>query len=248
MRLIRVAAVVAMGAIALAGCSGDDGGNGGTAGDSAESAKVNTFEGQTPAQILATAKTAAQGATSVRMVGDFEEDGGSMKIDMVLSDGSGTSGSIDIDGTKMEIRQVGDVIYVKGGEEMWSSMVAGSPSAAEKLAGKWVRIKKGDQAASRFEDIISIDKAFGGLLKPSRRKLSKVGGKDVEGTPTIGLVDKTDADEQATLYIAARGPAYPLLVEPKTASGKVTFSEWDKDVKVESPDGNPVDLDKVLKS
>jgi len=245
-RLVRVAVVVAAGAIALAGCGGDDGGDEGTTGaGNAGTQKVNTFEGETPAQILAKSKTAAQDAKSVRMVGDFDEDGGSMKIDMILSDGSGTEGSIDIDGTKMEIRQVGDVIFVKGGEEMWSSMVPGSPESAEKLAGKWVRIKKGDQAAARFEDIISIDKAFESLLKPNDRKLSKVDGKDVEGTPTIGLVDKTDADEQATLYIAARGPAYPLLVEPDNGKGQMAFTDWNQKVSVKAP-GNPVDLADVV--
>jgi hypothetical protein len=245
---MRVAAVVAMGAIALAGCSGDGGGNeGAAAGDSAGSAKVNTFEGQTPAQIMATAKTAAQDAKSVHMVGDFEEAGGSAKIDMRLSDGGGTLGSIDIGGTKLEIRQVDDVIYVKGGKEMWSSMVPGSPGAADKLAGKWVRVKKGDQAASRFEELISIDKAFEGLLQPGDRKLAKVDGKDVEGTPTIGLSDRTNAEEPATMYIAARGPAYPLLVEPDDGKGQIAFSEWNKEVSVEAP-ADPVDLSAIVKS
>jgi hypothetical protein len=75
-----------------------------------------------------------------------------------------------------------------------------------------------------------------------------VKGKDVAGTPTIGLLDKGEtAEDAATMYIATRGPAYPLLVEPNTGNGKISFSEWDKDVKVEAPSGKTVDLAKVLK-
>jgi hypothetical protein len=36
-------------------------------------------------------------------------------------------------------------------------------------------------------------------------------------------------------------------VEPNTGNGKISFSEWDKDVKVEAPSGKTVDLAKVLK-
>src|SRR6185312_218411 len=98
---------------------------------------------------------------------------------------------------------------------------------------------KTDASAQSFSQITSMDSAFDGLLKSSGKKITKVKGKDVEGTPTIGLEDKgASADETATLYIAARGPAYPMLVEPQKAEqGKISFTEWDSDVKVEAPKG-----------
>jgi hypothetical protein len=240
-------AIVAVGVLALAGCGGDGDGAGGDGKDAAEQ-QVNTFEGQTPEQILARAKSAAQDATSVHMTASFGEAGSSFKIDMVMSDAQGGQGSITIDGEEMSIRQVGDVLYIKGSETVWSSMVPGAAESASKLDGTWVKVKKGDSAAARFEDITSMDKAFEGLLKPSGKQLSKVEGKDVEGTPTIGLLDRGDSeDEAATLYIAARGPAYPMLVEPKTGEGQVSFTGWGEDVTVEAPGGKTVDLVSVLK-
>jgi hypothetical protein len=182
------------------------------------------------------------------MTGSFGEDGSNFKIDMVMSDGRGGQGSITIDGEEMSIRQVGDVLYIKGSETVWSSMVPGAAEVASELDGRWVKVGKGDSAAARFEDITSMDKAFEGLLKPSGKQLSKVAGKDVGGTPTIGLLDRGDsADEAATLYIAARGPAYPMLVEPKTGEGQVAFTGWGEDVAVEAPGGKTVDLASVLK-
>jgi hypothetical protein len=246
-RSVRVAALVSAAVLALTGCTGDDE-SGGPGAGAAASAQVNTFEKESAEQVLAKAKQAAQDARSVRMIGAFDEGGNSLRIDMVLSDADGGHGSITIDGDKMELRQVGADLFVKGTEEVWSSMVPGAAEAAARLDGKWVRISKDDDAAARFRDIASIDKAFEGLLQPSGKKLTKVKGKDVASTPTVGLLDQGDnADQAATLYIATRGPAYPLLVEPKQSKGKVEFRDWNKPVKVEKPTDGTVDLSSVLK-
>jgi hypothetical protein len=244
-RFVRMTAVVAAGMLALAGCGGDEGGSGGSGGDSE---KVNTFEGQSAAQVLEAAKKAAQDAKSVHMTGEFDEGGSSLKIDMLMSDGQGGQGTVAIDGAEMELRQVGEEIYVKGGKEVWATMVPDAAEIAEQLDGKWVHVSKTDSAAQSFSEITSMDQAFEGLLKASGKEITKVAGKDVAGTPTIGLEDKGEtADDTATLYIATKGPAYPLLVEPKTQKGKITFSEWNSDVKVEAPEGAQ-DLSKLLKS
>jgi hypothetical protein len=229
-------AVVAAGMLALAGCGGGEGGSDGSGGGSE---KVNTFEGQTPDQILATAKKAAQDAKSVHMSGKFSEGGSALEIDMLMSDGQGGSGSVTIDGNEMELRQVGNDIYIKGGKEVWASMVPDAASAAESLDGKWVHASKDDAAAASFAQITSMESAFDGLLKTTGKGIKKVAGKDVDGTPTIGLEDPGDkADDTATLYIAAKGPAYPMLVEPKdTSKGKISFTEWNSEVKVEKPEG-----------
>ena len=236
MRFVRMTAVVAAGMLALAGCGGDEGGSGGSGGDSG---KVNTFEGQTAEQVLATAQKAAQAAKSVHMKGEFSEGGSALKIDMVLSDGQGGQGTVSIDGDEMSVRQVGDDVYVKGGKEVWSTMVPDTAKAAEQLDGTWVHVRKTDSASQSFSQITSMDSAFEGLLEAKTKKLTKVTGKDVNGTPTIGLEDKGEtAEDASTLFIAARGPAYPLLVEPKKKEqGHITFSEWNADVKVEVPDG-----------
>jgi len=245
-RFVRMTAVVAAGMLALAACGGgDEGGSGGSGGDSE---KVNTFEGQTAAQVLEAAKKATQGAKSVHMTGEFSEGGSALKIDMVMSDGQGGQGSVSMDGDEMQVRQVGEDIYVKGSKEVWSSMVPGAAEAAEKLEGKWVHVSKNDSASERFSQITSMDEAFEGLLKTTSKTITKVKGKDVDGTPTIGLEDKGDDEgDTSTLYIATKGPAYPLLVEPKTQTGKITFTEWNSEVKVEAPDG-ATELSKIVKS
>jgi putative sterol carrier protein len=253
--LVRLAAVVTVGALALAGCGGDgdkggsgSGGSGGSGGGAAASGTVHDYSDASAEEVLAQAKKAAQSASSVHMTGAFEENGSSLKIDMTLSHDKGGEGTITIDGDQMTIRQVGDEFYVKGDEKVWTSMLPGAANAASKLDGKWVHVAKDDDAAARFADITSIDQAFEGLLKPTGKTLSKVKGKDVHGTPTIGLLDKGDSPEQAaTLFIATRGPAYPLLVEPQKGSGKVEFGDWNKAVTVEKPAGKPVELSSLVK-
>jgi hypothetical protein len=236
-------AVAVAATVALAGCGGDGEARGG---EGAAAGPVNTFEGRTPAEILATAKSAAQQASSVHMTGSFDEGGARMAFDLVLSDGRGGQGSITIDGDEMAIRQVGDAVYVKGSEEVWAAMVPGTAEVASRLDGTWVRIGRDDAAAARFTEITSIDRAFEGLLRPADRSLAKVAGKDVGGVPTVGLLDRADSGEPATLYVAARGPAYPLLVEPKQGSGRVSFTEWNRQVTVQRPAGKTVDLAKVV--
>jgi hypothetical protein len=244
-RFVRMTALVAAGMLALAGCGGDEGGSGGSGGDSE---KVNTFEGQSATQVLDAAKKAAQDAKSVHMTGEFNEGGSALKIDMLLSDSQGGQGTVSIDGDEMALRQIGEDIWVKGSKEVWATMVPGAVDAAEKLDGKWVHVSKNDTASKQFAEITSMDQAFEGLLKASGKQITKVKGKDVAGTPTIGLEDKGDTeDDTATLYIATKGPAYPLLVEPKTQKGKITFSEWNSDVKVEAPEG-ATELSKLVKS
>src|SRR5690349_1162834 len=95
-RFVRVTTLGAAAVVALAGCSGNGDDVAATSGGSA-SQQVNGFEKDSADQVLAKAKQAAQGATSVHMLGGFDEGGNSLKIDMVLSKEKGGHGTVTID-------------------------------------------------------------------------------------------------------------------------------------------------------
>ena len=89
--------------------------------------------------------------------------------------------------------------------------------------------------AQQFTSLTDMDKIFDEMLDPGS-DLTRVDGKDVEGTPTVGLKDTPkDKDEQGILYIAAEGEPYPLLIAPNSGPGGLTFLDWNEPVDIEAP-------------
>jgi hypothetical protein len=220
MRHARVLTVLAAVVFALAGCGTEDGGG--------ETASAEAFDGQSAQQILEQATAAAKAAKSVHVKGDITEDGDTFTLDMKIGE-TGAGGSISLAGEKVELRQVGTAMYIKGGP-----VSALDPD----LADTWVKVEEGDPGAADFSDLMSMEKIFDEMLEPEG-SITKVAGKDVAGTPTVGLQDAEgsdgETDDKGILYIAAEGTAYPLLIESTAGSGGLTFTEWNEPVEVKAP-------------
>jgi hypothetical protein len=226
MRHARVIAALAGVVIALTACGdGSDDGSGGGSG----SAKTS-FEGDSAQQVLDKALAATKSASSVHLKGSNSEEGSEFELDLVLSDGKGAQGTIGFGGEKVELVQLGDVIYIKGG-----------PTAAlgEKFADKWIKSSTKDEGAQEFRNLTSIDAFFTEVLKPDGT-ITRVDGKDVDGKKTVGLQDSKAGDEQGTLYISADGKAYPLLIATKGQPQGMQFTEWDQPVTIKAPPASKV--------
>jgi hypothetical protein len=224
MRHARVLTALAGVVLALSACGQGEGEEGGGSEPAAEA-----FAGQTPEQILEKASAAAKSAKSVHMKGKITEDGESFTIDMTISDAQGADGNIALGDEKIELKQVGKTMYIKGGP-----IAALSP----KLADKWIKTSATSSDASQFANLTSMNKVFEEMLDPGG-KVTRVDGKDVDGVQTVGLKDnaKSDGktDEQGILYIAAEGEPYPLLVESTAGAGGLQFLDWNEPVKVTAP-------------
>jgi hypothetical protein len=236
MRHVRVLTTLAGVVLALSACGSGDG-------DSGSGSKADPFEGLTAEQILQKATAAAGDAKSVHMKGEIKEEDSNFNIDMAIEEGKGAYGTIQLEGKKMELRQIGKVLYLKGGP---------IAEAAPDFKDKW--IKSDEAGAQGFNDITSMDKVFDDMLKPEG-KLEIVAGKEVDGKQTVGLKDGAGTDGKASdkgiLYVSKEGPAYPLLIESTGDAGGMRFVEWNESVKVEAPaKGDTVtqkEVDKAIK-
>jgi len=220
MRHVRVLTTLAGVVLALSACGSGDG-------DSGSDTKADPFEGLTAQQILDKATKAAGDAKSVHMKGEIKEDESKFGIDMAIEEGKGAYGTISLEGQKMELRQIGKSLYLKGGP---------IAEAAPDFKDKW--IKSDDTESQGFNDITSMDKVFDDMLKPEG-KLEIVAGKEVDGKQTVGLKDAAategKTDDKGILYISKEGPAYPLLIESTGAAGGLQFVEWNESVDVKAP-------------
>jgi hypothetical protein len=231
MRHGRVLTAVAGILLALTAC-GEGGGEGDGGGSSPASKEA--FEGQTPQQILDKAIAAAGGAKSVRMVGKFETDGEKFEIDLAISEAQSAGGTIAFEGESIEIRQIGETMYMKGGP---------FAELSPKLKNKWIKTKAGDEGAADFGQLTDMNKVFDEMLG-DQKSMSRVDGKDVDGVPTVGLKDNAksegNTDDQGILYVAAEGEPYPLLVESVSGDGGLEFTDWNQPVEVKAPPKNQV--------
>jgi hypothetical protein len=227
MRHARVIAALAGVVIALTACGG--GSDGGSSGSSGSSAKP--FAGDTAQQVLDKAVAAAKGASSVHLKGASKEQGSEFQVDMVLSDKQGAQGTISVAGQNVELRQVGDTMYVKGGP---------TAQLGPKYADKWLKTKAGSGGAADFSTLTSMDTFFGDALKPDGA-VTLVDGKEVDGKQTVGLQDSKTGSDKGILYIAAEGQPYPLLVTSGASSTDgLHFFEWNKPVTVTAPPADQV--------
>ena len=68
----------------------------------------------TAPQIVTEAQRALASASSVRIRGEYTENGKPIAVDMRLAAGDKATGVVTTDGVKVEVRRIGDQLYVKG--------------------------------------------------------------------------------------------------------------------------------------
>lgn len=209
----------------VAGCGG------GTSSTSASPS--STLAGRSAEQVLAASKKALAEAKSVRYrvdgKGDAADPKSTLTIDVRIAKGKGATGSMSIGGQEMTILQVGSDSYLSADSPFLTSM--GMPASSEK--GKWI---KSPPQAGGLIAITDIAKSFD-ALNTNGATLSLGTPKTVDGRQTVAVVVAPKGDQDGgTLYVAADGPAYPLLIETKgKAQGTLTFTEYDEPVEITAP-------------
>jgi hypothetical protein len=212
---VLLASSVATAALVLVGCAGGE--VAGSGSPAAPSPADNGISDQTADDILANAKSALQGAGAVRIKGTSGRGAERLDIDMRYA-GASAQGTISVAGQPIEMRRIGQTVYVKGSREFWTGRV---PTAATELpTGTWLKSPVTGSRLAELSSLTDLSEAADGILEP-------------DGAVTKGE-RKTVAGK---LYVAMTGKPYPLLIVPTDPkdSGQIAFSEFGTRVTVSPP-------------
>jgi hypothetical protein len=179
----------------------------------------------TPAQRAAASKAAFLKTTSVR-IRINGASGGSVTADLrvgrnvcqgtVTNRGSGT----------MTLRRIGRTVYLQGDAAFWRA--AGITDYAS-VRGKWARYSFSDPDLADVFRLCSLSWQANNVFTSGQR-YAIVKGKTVDGKATVGL---TLVGLGGTVYIAAKGTPYPLLLTNKVDS--IRYQQWGAKLTVAAP-------------
>jgi hypothetical protein len=211
---ILVALLLGLAAAAIVGCGGSS--SGGTA-------------SETPAEIVAAAKTAADGASSVHVAGSLADAGTSIALDMELQADKGGRGRISESGLSFEAIELGGIIYITGSPSFYSHF-AGS-AAARLLRGKWLKAPATSGSFASLGSLTNLHKLVDSSLD-THGSLAKLATSTIAGQRVIGV---KDVARGGILYVAATGTPYPIAIAKANGGGKVIFSRWNGPVRLVAP-------------
>jgi hypothetical protein len=231
-------AVVLAGVLSLAAC-----GHGTASTPAAAPAVDQVFPGQSAAQLLAKARTAADGAAAVQIDGSLTQSGKKLGLKIVAVAGKGLAGDVTIDGAQIRVRRVGVITYAQLSAKFLASQGPMGASLGQLLGNKWLKADDSIAAAAGLGNLNSFSSASSAMdiSIPKNGKFTRVPGKDVGGVPTTGVefASSSSAKQAGTLYIAATGEPYPMLLESPTL-GTITLSNWGKTVPIMAPKAKEV--------
>jgi hypothetical protein len=229
-RLTSVAGLsLVLGATALAGCGGGSSGNG--------------VASKPPAEIIAAAKAAADGASSVHVSGSTVTSGTPITLDLHLVAGKGGAGRIAENGLSFELIELDETIYIKGSPAFYTHFAGAA--AAQLLQGKWLKASAGSASFAELSSLTELHKLLDAVFAASNRPLVSLGSSTVSGQAVVGVKDTAKNEK---LYVAATGKPFPIeLTKSGTGGGTIAFTAWDKPVALKAP-ANAVDIEKLQKS
>jgi hypothetical protein len=243
-RPIRLLVAVAAAVLLIAGCGDDTTGGSGSpapASSSASSSSSSSAGGDgvaalTADEILKKATAALQDADSVRIKGDGGSAGKRFAIDLRYA-ADKSVGTLGINGQTIELRKLGQTVYLKGSRGFWMSN--GGEVVAQLLTGKWLKTPLSDKRFSGLSELTDLEEAAAGILEPDGT-ITKGTQKTINGVPCIGLV--SSGKDGGTLWVATTGEPYPVRIERSAGSGEtgaLDFTGYGEPVTVETP---PADL------
>ena len=226
---LLVALVLAL--LALAGC--------GDSSSSSTSSAANGIAAKSPDQILAAAKTAADGAATVHVVGSIVSEKKPISLNMELVAGKGAKGHLSVDGLGIDVIQVEKAFYLKGSAAFYKQI--GGDAAAQLLQGKWLKAPTTSGEFAQLAELTNLGKLLDSTLE-AHGTLTHAGSATIGGQPAVGI---TDSARQGTLFVAATGTPYPLQIRKSgSGAGQVTFDRWNEPVTLTAPT-NAINLNQL---
>lgn len=225
MRLV-LAILAALTLAVLAGCGGSKSSSNGVASKSAD-------------KIVAAAKAAADGATSVHASGSGSDNGVPLVINLHIVAGKGGKGSLSEHGLSFDLVRIGPTAYIRGSKAFYKRFAGAA--AAQLLQGKWLKASALTGQLASLTPLTDLTKFFDNALG-NHGTLQKTGTTTVHGVPVVGVKDTTKG---GILYVATSGTAFPIEVTKGGSSGgTLTFDQWNQPVTLTAPP-NAVDISKL---
>jgi hypothetical protein len=209
------------------------------AGCGSSSSSGNGVISKSATEILAASKAAADGASSVHVVGTLTSNGAPITLDLRLASGQGGRGRISQGGLAFELIVIGNTIYIKGSPAFYSHF--GGAAAAQLFQGKWLKAPVSGGELGSLAALTNFGKLLDQALA-SQGTLAKGPTSTVAGEPVIEL---HDTSRKGSLFVATSGKPYPIqIVKHSSEAGRITFTEWNRPVTLAAP-SNAIDLSQL---
>ncbi|GAA4783887.1 hypothetical protein [Streptomyces ziwulingensis] len=214
--------VLAVTGAGLTGCGGGEDPDAGTNGVGKLSAE----------QIQRRTRAAADAAGTVRLHGTVVTSGSTYSLDMRLKADGGT-GSVTAEGTTFGLLRIDEQLFLKADAGFWSEGADGADNAAaEKLAGKYVKVPQGDPSYQKFSGFTEKDVLLDGLLA-LHGSVETDGRHRQAGVRTVRV--SGDKGSGGSLDVSLEGTPYPLRLVRAGSAGTLRFSDWNKDFALQEP-------------
>jgi hypothetical protein len=187
-------------------------------------ATTNGVEALEPDAILDAANEALADAESVRVSGTIGEGPESFTLDLTYA-GADATGTVEISGLEVELRKIGNDVYVKADTSLFAQFLQPEQQALLPLiASKWVKVNAA--LAVGFIPGVPLSAESFTVNSPP---LEKGDITEVNGVQAITVTDSTGQ----SYAVAIEGE--PYLLESTYKDNTLTFSDYDKSVTVEAP-------------
>ncbi len=207
----------------------------------------NGVASKSPAEILATATSAAQQASSVHVHANSANGPLTLTLDMNYTK-NGAHGSVSLFGLDYQLIRIGDTLYVSGNSrfyrELAQTLSGHAATAVAKLpAGTWLKATVGSGPGSGLAPITDMDSELA-LILGRGTPAAKGAETSVNGQQAIELKQAAKL-YNGSLFIATTGKPYPIL-QRKTGreTGQTTFSAWNQPVTLTAP-ANAIDISQL---
>ncbi|MDT0268208.1 hypothetical protein RM844_18145 [Streptomyces sp. DSM 44915] len=248
---VATAAVAAAAMVALAGCSSDDSNNDDNASTETESQDKGTdeeepaeetdggdaFAGASADDIADQAFDALMGADALRMVGDIDQAGEQMGIDLHLSRDGDCAGSISMSSQgSFEIIKLGNEAWLRPDTTFWSTAAGVTDqSILSQLDGFFLYGPADEPPMNSSAESCNLE-SFLSQMGTGGNAVGLTMGEatEIDGTPAVTLHE----GDEATIVVATEGDPFPLRIEnndPATGAGTIDFSSFNEPVPAEQP-------------
>ncbi|TNM26492.1 hypothetical protein [Streptomyces sedi] len=252
-RRTRAAAVAVATAtvVTLAGCSSDSddeettptdnesstekGENEGTEGD--EGSDSDAFGGASADEIADQAFDALMSAESLRMVGDIDQAGEQMGIDLSLSSAGDCAGSISMSSQgSFEIIKLENEAWLRPDTQFWETAAGiDDPAILGQLDGFFLYGPADEAPMDSSVESCNLDTFLAGMGQGSSASGMTMGeATEIDGVAGVTLHE----GEEASLVVATDGEPFPLRFENNdaaTGAGVIDFSAFNEPVPSDRP-------------
>ena len=167
----------------------------------------------------------------MHITGAYKQDGKPVTVDMRIASGGRPSddratGFVTTDGVKVELRRVGDQIYLKGDDKFLEAL----GPAAQATKGKWLKapVAQADRGLANLTDL----DVFASTLAPGQGALTKEAVRPLDGQPAISVRSSTGV----RLWVANTNKPNPLRIDRiGQVNGTLNFTDYDAPVDVKAP-------------